>query len=322
MWDFSIGKTLGIMRRTFPFILFRMVIFFGITLAYVLATGGGAGIGWLLGQMGQEPESWAVWGGVFGLGAVSVALYLLREWLLYMVKAAHIAVMVEALDGRELPSGQGQVAYGASVVKARFAEANVLFVLDQLIKGVLGVITGTLSTIANFIPIGGLQQIVGVINQIIRLSLTYVDEVILAYNIRTKSENPWESSRHALVLYAQNYGSFLKNAIWLMIFMWVLTVIVFIVALAPFLALAAVFPGEISWVGAVIAVVFALSFKAAILEPFAICALMQVFFKKIEGQVPDPAWDERLSSLSKKFVDLKNRAFGWVRGTPNPAPAS
>ena len=148
MWDFSIGKTLGIMRRTFPFILFRMAIFFGITLAYILATGGGAGIGWLVGHVGTEPESWAVWGGVFGLGAVSVGLYLLREWLLYMVKAAHIAVMVEALDGRELPNGQGQVAYGASVVKARFAEANILFVLDQLVKGVLAVITGTLTTIA------------------------------------------------------------------------------------------------------------------------------------------------------------------------------
>jgi hypothetical protein len=322
MWDFSIGKTLGIMRRTFPFILFRMMIYFGITLAYVLATGGGAGIGWVLGQMGKEPESWAVWGGVFGLGAVSVVLYMLREWLLYMVKAAHIAVMVEALDGRELPGGQGQVAYGASVVKSRFAEANVLFVLDQLIKGVLGVITGTLSTIANFIPIGGLQQIVGIINQIIRLSLTYVDEVILAYNIRINSDNPWETSRQALVLYAQNYGSFLKNAIWLMIFMWVLTAIVFVIAIAPFVALAAAFPGEITWVGVLIALVFALSFKAAILEPFAICALMQVFFKKIEGQVPDPTWDERLSKLSKKFVDLKNRAFGWVKGTPKPAPAS
>ena len=319
MWDFSIGKTIAILFRTMPYILFRMAIFFGITLAYILATGGGAGLGWVVGQMSTEPASWAVWGGVFGLGAVSVALYMLREWLLYMVKAAHIAVMVKAIDGEDLPAGQGQIAYGASIVKDRFAEANVLFVLDQLIKGVLAVITGTLQFFANLIPIGGVQQIVGMINQVIRLSLTYVDEVILAYNIRIGSDNPWETSRQALVLYAQNYGSFLKNAIWLMIFMWVLTAIVFVAAIAPFVGLAALFPGDVTWFGVLIALVFALSFKAAILEPFAICALMQVFFRKIEGQVPDPAWDARLSGLSKKFVDLKNRAAGWIGAGPKPA---
>ncbi len=319
MWDFSIGKTIAILFRTMPYILFRMAIFFGITLAYILATGGGAGLGWVVGQMSTEPASWAVWGGVFGLGAVSVALYMLREWLLYMVKAAHIAVMVKAIDGEDLPAGQGQIAYGASIVKDRFAEANVLFVLDQLIKGVLAVITGTLQFFANLIPIGGVQQIVGMINQVIRLSLTYVDEVILAYNIRIGSDNPWETSRQALVLYAQNYGAFLKNAIWLMIFMWVLTAVVFVAAIAPFVGLAALFPGDVTWFGVLIALVFALSFKAAILEPFAICALMQVFFRKIEGQVPDPAWDARLSGLSKKFVDLKNRAAGWIGAGPKPA---
>jgi hypothetical protein len=321
MWDFSIGKTLGIMFKTMPYILFRMAIFFGITLAYIISTGGGGAVGWGAGRIfsDADPAGWAMWGGIFGFSAASVALYLLREWLLYMVKAAHIAVMVKAIDGEELPAGKGQIAYGASIVKDRFAEANVLFVMDQLVKGVLAVITGTIQFIGNIIPIQGVQQLVSIINQVIRLSLTYVDEVILAYNIRINAQNPWESSRQALVLYAQNYGSFLKNAIWLTIFMWVLTGIIFVIGLAPFMGLAAMFPGHVTWWGVVIALIFAISFKAAVLEPFAICALMQVFFKKIEGQVPDPAWDARLAGLSKKFVELKNRAVGWVTGTPKPA---
>jgi len=28
MWDFEIGRTLGIMLRTWPFILFRMIVYF------------------------------------------------------------------------------------------------------------------------------------------------------------------------------------------------------------------------------------------------------------------------------------------------------
>ena len=43
MWDFSIGTTLSILGRTMPFILLRMAVYFGITFAYIIATGAGAG---------------------------------------------------------------------------------------------------------------------------------------------------------------------------------------------------------------------------------------------------------------------------------------
>ncbi|KKB13637.1 hypothetical protein VE25_00670, partial [Devosia geojensis] len=42
MWDFSIGRGLSMMARTWPFIVFRLVVYFGIAVAYVLATGVGA----------------------------------------------------------------------------------------------------------------------------------------------------------------------------------------------------------------------------------------------------------------------------------------
>ena len=47
----------------------------------------------------------------------------------------------------------------------------------------------------------------------------------------------------------------------------------------------------------------------------AIAALMQVYFMKIEGQVPDPAWDMRLAETSKHFRELKDRALASVGGT-------
>lgn len=40
MWDFDIGRTIGIMARTMPFILLRMAVCFGMTLAYIAGTGG------------------------------------------------------------------------------------------------------------------------------------------------------------------------------------------------------------------------------------------------------------------------------------------
>jgi len=316
MWDFSIGRTIGILARTMPFILMRMAIYFVITLAFILATGTGAGIGYGVGSLSDSPESFAIWGGIFGMGFVGIAVYWAREWLLYMVKAAHIAVIVKLIDGEAPPDGKGQVAYGREIVTARFGEANVLFALDQLIKGVIAAITGLIGGIAAFLPIPGLDGIARFANTVIRLSLTYVDEIILGYNIRTKSDNVWESSRRGLVLYAQNGLKMVKNAVWLSVFLWLLSILVFVLALAPAAAILYAFPGEIAGLSFVVAIVFAWAFKAAVLEPFAIAALMAVYLDTIRGQVPDPEWDAKLVGASQKFRSLAENARGAFGGRP------
>ena len=108
MWDFNMGQALGAMIKTAPFIIFRIIIYVGIALAYVLAVGVGAGIGYGLGSIGEEPGGWAFGGGLIGFGIVSVALYWAREYLLYLVKAGHVAVLVEHLDGKALPGAEGR----------------------------------------------------------------------------------------------------------------------------------------------------------------------------------------------------------------------
>ncbi len=318
MWDFSIGTAIAAMFRTWPFIVFRIVIYFGITLAYILVTGTGAGIGYGAGYVADAPDVWAMWGAFIGFGVVSGVLYWVREYILYLVKAAHIAVLVEVLEGKPLPEGRGQVDYGQKIVREHFAQANILFALDQLVKGVLRVITGTINTIAFILPIPALEQAARIVNGIIRLSLTYVDEIILAYNFRLRSQNPWETSRHALILYAQNYGTFVKNAVWMGIFMWVLTIIVFLFFLAPAAAILYVMPGQLGGFGFILAFLFAWSVKAAFIEPFAIACLMQAYFKRIEGQTPDADWDRRLSSMSDKFRKMGEEALAWARGRPAP----
>lgn len=317
MWDFSVGKTVGALVQTAPFILLRMAVYFGITLAYVVATGGGAAIGYGFDSIARDPQGYTFWGGAVGFGAVSGILYFAREYLLYLVQAGHIAVLVEVLEGRAVPHGQTQLAYATNIVKARFVQTNLLFAVDQVIKGVLAVITGTINTIASFIPLPGLQPVINVVNAVLRVSLTYVDEVILAYNIKTQSENPWESSRRALVLYAQNYWTFARNAIWLALFMYAIAFLVFLFVALPVMGLFVYLPGESTFWSVVVAVVFAWAFKAAVLQPFAIAALMQVFFKVTEGQTPDPEWDARLSQLSAKFRTMTEKAATW---TPPAAP--
>ncbi|MDB5523582.1 MAG: hypothetical protein JWM58_1345 [Rhizobium sp.] len=310
MWDFSIGRTLGLMMQTLPFIAMRMIVYFGITIAYLAATGAGALVGFGVGHISDDPGIFGLWGGVIGFGVVSVVVYWIREYILYMLKAGHIAVMVELMQGKTLPDGKGQIEHAKLVVAERFGEANVLFALDQLIKGAIGAITGLIGGIAAFIPLPGLNGLVSFINTVIRMSLTYVDEIILGYNIKLNSQNPWETSRQGLVLYAQNGRIMVKNAIWLSLMLWVIAVVIFIVMLAPMAGLFFLLPGDIAGWSFVAAIVFAWAFKAAFLEPFAIAALMDVYFRTIEGQVPNVEWDRKLSEASGKFRELKDKALG------------
>lgn len=312
MWDFSVSKAFGAMVRTAPYLIVRMLVYFGIALLYIIATGGGGAIGHGFTSFGDGDGAGAFYGALVGFGGASGFLYWAREYILYLVKAGHIAVLTKIYDGEELPGGRGQVDYGIDIVKSNFKEASILFGVDQLIKGVLKIITGTINKISMILPIPGLQNLTKIVGSILTLSLTYVDEIILAYHFRSGSDNAWESAKDGLILYAQNYGKMAKNAVWLWLLMWILTIVIFAFLLLPSLAIIRAFPGDIGGWAFVLSFLVAWSFKAALLEPIAIYALMQVYFKTIEGQSPDAVWEERLEKASAKFRELKDKAAGYI----------
>ncbi|WP_029062630.1 hypothetical protein [Labrenzia sp. DG1229] len=324
MWDFDFPRAVGLMVRTFPYLVFRIVVYGGIAVAYVVVTGFGAGIGYGLGWFGgpDSQAGFAFWGGLIGFGLTATAIYLLREYLLYTVKAGHIAVLVELMDDKDLPDGQGQVAYGAKVVKERFVQSSALFGLDQLVKGVIRAISGFVESIASVLPIPGLNGLVSLFRAFMKVAVGFVDEVILAHAIRTRSDNAWASAREALVLYGQNYQLMLKNAAFIALFTYIISILVFLFMLAPAAGLVYLMPGSWSAGGLVFAIIFAWAVKAAVLEPLAITLMMQVFFKVTAGQTPNPEWDAKLSQMSDKFVEIKDKSFSGAAGSPAPgAPA-
>ncbi len=311
MIDFNLKDVFRALWKTKEFMLFRFLIYFGITIAYIVGTGAGAGVGNLIGSVAGNKEAGLFYGVIGGFGIVSGVLYYVREYLLYMVKAGHIAVIMKHLDGEEIPSGKGQIAYAQSIVKERFKEASVLFAVDQIIKKVVKFITGMFEGIMRFLPFIP-QPIVKFISAVVKNSMTYVDEIILAYNIKNEIDNPWEGSKTAIVLYAQNYKKFLKNAVFVTLISWVLTALVLLITFGP-IAAALKLTGQTGGAWPImIAVVASISIKAALIDPFAMTALMQVFFKVTEGQEPNPEWETKLEKGSKKFREMKDKATSWV----------
>ena len=323
MWDFSIGRTLGLMGQTLPFLVFRVIVYFGVAATFVLITGAGAAVGWGVGAFGDDEFQLGstAWGGMIGFGLIAGTIFFLREYILYLVKAGHIAVLVELIDGRGIPQGQTQIGYANGLVRERFAETNVLFAVDQIVKGVLAGILGLLQGLTALLPIPGLQNVVGIVRAFLRIAVGLMDEVILGYLFRTRAVNPWAGAETALVYYAQNYKVLLKNAAWLTIITYVLAFVVFLIMLAPAAALVWFIPNAWGAGGFVFALIFAWAVKVALIEPFALAAMMDVYFRVIEGQEPDPAWNDRIGQVSRKFRDLKDRAANWAGGRA-PTPPS
>jgi hypothetical protein len=318
--DFRVGQIFGLLTRTLPFFALRLAVYLGITFAYVVAVGVGGGIGLLFGKVGGASGGGTFLGALVGFGLVTGALFWAREYMLYLVKAAHVAVLVELLDGREIPAGKSQIAYGREIVQQRFKESSLLFGLHALIRGILRAFNRVTTSIANMLPIPGLDALVKIADAVVNTSLTYLDEVILAEIMRQRSTNPWATARDSVVLYAQNYKGVLKNAVFLTFLVWGLTLAIFLVVIGPLAALAAVFPHIAGVWTFVLAIVVALALKAALVDPFAMTALLQVYTKLIAGQTPDPQWIARLDEVSGKFRELTERAGAAAPAAAPPPP--
>lgn len=306
--DFSIQTSFKLVLRTLPFVLLRAAVYFGIAAAYVVMTGGGAGVGYGIGALAGSSgrSAGAFWGAIGGFGLTTFVLWWLREYILYLVKAGHIAALVLHYENRPLPAGQGQIGYAVGVVQQRFIEISALFILDRLVQGVIR----TLVSLANFAALifpAGTNALTSVVNAVLQVAVGFVDEIILAYNIRSRTADPWSGARDALILYAQNHWKLIRNALLLSAIAYGLAFLVFLVALAPAAGFAYTYPGGSSVIAILLAGVFAWSAKQAFLEPFIIASLMQVYFRTIDGQKPDPAWDKRLAEASGHFRELKSR---------------
>lgn len=318
MWDFSIATTFGLVLRTWPFVLLRLAVYAAIAVGFVLGTGVGVGAGWAIGLAfsGDGPITGALIGGLCGLAVVFGVLWWVRQYLVYMIKAGHVAAMDALLRGGAIPGGQAQIAYAVAMVRARFLEVNVLFAIDLLIRGAVRALVGLLNMLTGWIP--GFRTLNDFLNAVLRVALGLVDEVILAYIIRREDDPPAEAARDGLVLYAQNAGPLIRNAVWIALFEYAAAALIFLFLLGPAIGLAYALPGGLTGFGVVFAFVAAWALKAALIEPLAIAALLQAYDLAIRGQMPDPEWTARLDGASSAFRDLAARA-PRPRAAPQPA---
>ncbi len=317
------GTAWSLVMRTLPYALTRfgiLLVFSIVTIIwFVLAFGVGA-------FLGAKVHPWIGFGWIAaGLGFYGYLWWFVVRYALYLIGAGHVAVLTELITKGEVGGGAGGMfEYGKQVVTKRFGQVNLLFALDLLIKGVVHAFNRTLDFVAHLIPVPGFQSVVSIANAIARAATTYIDETIFSYNLARGDENAWRSSKDALIYYGQNAKEILKTAVWVVVIDAALTAAIWIVMLAPAFLLLAVLPS--TWAPGgflaafVVAALFASNVRHAFLKPVLLVMVMTKFHVLVQNQAINLEWDERLSSVSKKFREIKDRAAaGW---SPAPAPGA
>jgi hypothetical protein len=308
------STALSLTMRTLPYAMAR----FGILLAFSIAT-----ITWFVvtlggaALLGRVVSPWIGVGWfVVGLGVYGWVWWFVVRYMLYLIQAGHVAVLTELVTvGRIGAGSEGMFAYGKRVVTERFGQANALFALDLIVKGIVHTFSRTLDWIAGAISVAGLRAVVGIGNAIVRAATTYIGETLFSYNLARGDDNPWRSSKDGLIYYAQNSTDILKTAMWVVVLDKVLTVLLWIVMLAPALVLLTVLPSTAvpgGVVALVIAALLASNVRQAFLKPMFLVMVMTRFHVAVRNQAINLEWDARLSQISSQFRGLTGRvAAGW-----------
>ncbi|OGQ05785.1 MAG: hypothetical protein A2W61_00085 [Deltaproteobacteria bacterium RIFCSPLOWO2_01_44_7] len=311
-----IGQATAITLKTMPYLFLRLVVYglFGIaTVIYFVVVYFVAGWVAPLHEY-AEPGVW-----ILALLAPTPIVSFIREYILYTVKAGHVAVIAELATKGKLPEGKGQIAWGKDQVVRTFKSTSVLFLVDRLVHGVISAINNGITKIGDVASgIPGVRGLMQFINLILYFSLTYVDEAIMARNFLNPQESAWQSSKIGLMLYAQIW----KNILWSSVFLAFIALTIYaglaIVFLVPALGLAVAFP-SMDLVFIIGALVCAFVVKFALFDPWTMSMMVVMYLKEIEGKAPNKEWEEKLEKLSGKFKQIKEKAVEKLSGAPTPA---
>jgi len=315
------GTAISLVARTLPYAVARFVIlltFSIVTIVWLLAT---IGIGSWLGAT-VHPFIGLGWVVVL-LGTYGYLWWFVVRYGLYLVQAGHIAVLTELITKGQVENGSvGMFDYGRRVVTERFGQVNVFFAMHVIVRAVVRVFNRTLDWVSHLLPVPGLSSIVGIVNAIVRAATTYIDETIFSYNLARGDENPWRSSKDALIYYCQNSVEILKTAAWVVVLDKVLTVVVWGIMLVPAFLVLVVLPASLKpWgvlLGFFFAALFASNARQAFLKPVFLTMVMTKFHVVVRNQPINMVWDERLSGMSDKFRDIKNKALVPLPVRPTP----
>ncbi len=302
----QVRRTLRILVRTMPILLVRLGVFglFGLAMVVYFAVFGA--LAWLLAMLHPLVALLAL---LLALGGAVPLTQLAKQYLLYMIQAAHIAVIAELLAGRELPPGSNQLQWGKDQVVARFGDINIMFVADNLVRAIVRRFSAMVTRAIGFLPGGAGRNLSHVVRRVIQFATDYIDEAILARAFWEREQNMWKATKEGVILYAMVWKPLLINAVVLMLLSYLPAVVLVALVVVPAGLLIALVSQPLAGGAVLVMLILAWVVKLAVGDAFAMISMIAAYRDATQGLEPDPAFEYQLEQASDKFRELKERAL-------------
>jgi hypothetical protein len=310
--DCGFGTALGLVMQTLPYALARFAVLLVasiITMVWLgIALGGGAWLGEHIAHV--FGLAWIV----VTLGGFGFAWWGLVRYALHLISCGHVAVLTELITRGRVGNGTGSMfAYGRAIVVQRIGQESLLYGLNMTVRGIINSFHRTLDSIAEALPVPGMESLANLATMVIRAATAYLDKVIFSYSLARQDRDAWTAAREGLIYYCQNAKPILRTSIWVVVLERILTVLLWLLLLAPAAAITVALPHSMRESDAVVTLVIAAllagSLRAAFMKPVFLTMIMIRFHTAIENQFVDPVWDARLSEFSGSFATLGLRAI-------------
>ncbi|MEM9955208.1 MAG: hypothetical protein AAF846_26610 [Chloroflexota bacterium] len=319
----NLARTASLLMKTYPILLMRLgvtLLFWLVALIYFAVVGTVAFL------IGNAIPILGLIVFVLALGGLGGLYHLAHRYVFYLLKAAHIVVISDLIAHGKLQTKVGQLAYGKAQVQERFGELSAMFVVDELVSGVVLSFTRTVYRINRWIPGNSetLEMLVRVINRIIYYSTNYIDEAILARSFYEQTDGDiWENARDAVILYGMTWKPILMNAIALMVLSYVPFIVALVIFALPIGLLVATISPQLAGWSIIVLLILAWLMKVAVGDTFAMTAIILTYHEETKGLEPNPEISNRLQGISDKFQELTERANEEISSIkPNPAPSN
>lgn len=242
---------------------------------------------------------------------------LAHKYLSYMIKAAHVAVIAQAVATGLMPDDP--LAAGMTMVKNRFATANVYYLVNNLVGGAVSEIYKVIGKARNaldFIP--GREKITHYLQVFVKIALGSIDECCLGYTFIHPEENAFKSACDGVCIYFQNIKTLLKKA--------GLIALIEVASVAVLFFIPKLFISKIFFIlnaekfifniiAYVLALLLAVIIEMAFIEPYILTRMMYAYMEVVPQTVLSFDLYGKLCDMSNKFKQLFQKVQEEVKAT-------
>ncbi len=294
-----------IMKKTMKFVWLKLGFGAAMTGIVIVLIGLAAGIGALTKSSGVFAILLCI-----GIIAFAAVFNFAMNYIGYMLKAGHIAVVAHAVTTGQVP--ENQFEFGKQMVAERFVTTNAYLVVDRLVSGAVRQLQNAVGKVGEFLDfIPGMDKLTSLVQTFIRIALGYVDECCLGYCFVNKEKSAFEASCDGVVIYFQNAKKLLKDAAFTTLIVVVVTFLAWVVPFFVLMPILSLFKLNISII-AIICICIAVTIKSAFVDTYVMVKMMVSYMEV--APTTEISFDlyDKLCGLSAKFRELFDKARAGV----------